>query len=145
MIVMEYAKDGDLLNYLKSNGTLEETEAKSVFRQVVVAVGHIHARSIIHRDVKLDNILMSGGSVKICDFGVSKILRDAGPIREQCGTPAYIAPEIIANKGYLPYLVDIWSLGILLYALLQGRVPYKGEDLDSLLKVIMTEPLEFKY
>lgn len=65
-------------------------------------------------------------------------MRDPDPIREQCGTPAYIAPEIINDKGYFPYLVDIWSLGVLLYAILQGRVPFKAKSLDELLKIIMS-------
>ena len=83
MIVMEYASKGDLLNYLKENNVFEEKECKKIFRQIMIAVGHIHARSVVHRDIKLDNILLTEtGQVKICDFGVSKILRGPQPIKE---------------------------------------------------------------
>jgi len=128
MIVMEYAKSGDLLEYIRKQDYLEEEVSKRIFRQVLIGLAHIHTRSIIHRDIKLDNILIGEDeTVKICDFGVSKIIpKDPKPIREQCGTPAYIAPEIIADKGYLPYLVDIWSLGIMLYALLESKVPFRA-------------------
>ena len=74
---------------------------------------------MLHRDVKLDNILMDNeGSVKLCDFGVSRLITKGKVIQEQCGTPAYLAPEIIADEGYEGFYVDIWSLGVLLYAML---------------------------
>ena len=99
LIVMEFAGGGDLLQYVKKHKRLSESEAKTVFRQVVYGIGHIHSRSVLHRDIKLDNILLDQDhGVKICDFGVSKIIDKSVTIKEQCGTPAYIAPEIISEQ-----------------------------------------------
>lgn len=69
------------------------------------------------------------GSIKLCDFGVSRLIQKGQIIQEQCGTPAYLAPEIIADEGYEGFYVDIWSLGVLLYAMLQGTVPFKAQNL----------------
>ena len=98
-IVMEYAGCGDLLHYIRKNKCLSEHEAKIIMRQIIYGLGHIHSRSVLHRDIKLDNILLDKDKiVKICDFGVSKIIDKSTIIREQCGTPAYIAPEIISDE-----------------------------------------------
>lgn len=99
LIVMEYAGGGDLLHYVKSKKFLTEKEARPLFRQVVYGLAHIHSRNVLHRDIKLDNMLLDAdGAIRICDFGVSKIIDKHVSINDQCGTPAYIAPEIIANE-----------------------------------------------
>ena len=83
LIVMEYARKGDLLQFIKEKGLLSESKSRSLFKQIVIALGHCHAWSIIHRDIKLDNILINEhNTVKLCDFGVSRIMRDSDPIRE---------------------------------------------------------------
>jgi len=88
---------------------------------------------VLHRDIKLDNILLNDHrTIKLCDFGVSKILKKDQMITEQCGTPAYIAPEIIEDQGYSGYTVDIWSLGVLLYAMVSGAVPFKASNMQDL-------------
>ena len=93
---------------------------------------------MIHRDIKLDNILLDcEKGVKICDFGVSKIIKKGQVIKEQCGTPAYLAPEIIIDTGYEGFFVDIWSLGVLLFAMLCGTVPFKAPTLEELHKLIL--------
>ena len=98
LMVMEYADGGDLLHFVKKVGPIGESDAKYIFKQIVYGLAHCHCRSVLHRDVKLDNILLDGESgVKICDFGVSKIIKKGTMINEQCGTPAYIAPEIIRD------------------------------------------------
>ena len=95
---MEYAGGGDLLRLIKKRGKLKETDSKYIFKQIVYGLSHIHCRSVIHRDIKLDNILLDcEKGVKICDFGVSKIIKKSQVIKEQCGTPAYLAPEIIID------------------------------------------------
>ena len=147
LMVMEYAGGGDLLHYVKQKKHLPEAEAKSIFRQVVYGLAHIHSRNVLHRDIKLDNILLdSEGGVKICDFGVSKIVDKHKVINDQCGTPAYIAPEIITNIGYKGFYVDHWSLGILLYAMLCGTVPFKASNMTELHELIkegtFTYPIE---
>ena len=132
-MVMEYAGGGDLLQFIKSRGRIEENDAKSVFRQILYGLAHIHCRSVIHRDMKLDNILFDAeGGIKICDFGVSKIVKKDQKLCEQCGTPAYIAPEVLSSEGYIGYSADIWSLGILLYAMVCGTVPFKAAALLEL-------------
>ena len=95
---------------------------------------YCHSKNVLHRDIKLDNILLtSQGTVKICDFGVSKlIMKHKELMFEQCGTPAYLAPEIIADQGYKGFWVDIWSLGVLLYTILTGTVPFKGGNFEDL-------------
>lgn len=100
-------------------------------------LAHCHCRSVLHRDIKLDNIILDNErGIKICDFGVSKIHKKSQVINEQCGTPAYIAPEIIMNEGYEGYHADIWSLGVLLYAMLTGNVPFRAPNIEELKKVI---------
>ncbi len=143
-IVMEYASGGDLLKYVKKKGRLSEPEARGILRQILFGLGHIHARGVLHRDIKLDNILMDAdGSVKICDFGVSKIITKGESIREQCGTPAYIAPEVISNEGYDGFYIDHWSLGVLLYAVLCATIPFKAQNMKELLKVINSTTVTF--
>lgn len=138
LIVMEYAGGGDLLRLIKRRGKLEESDSKYIFKQIVYGVAHIHCRSVIHRDIKLDNILLdSEKGVKICDFGVSKITKKGQMIKEQCGTPAYLAPEIIKDEGYEGFYVDIWSLGVLLFAMLTGTVPFKAPTLEELHVLIL--------
>lgn len=105
LIVTEYAGGGDLQQLVKRRKRIPEPEAKDIFRQVVYGLAHIHARSILHRDIKLDNVLLDsdGTHVKICDFGVSLPLDDkTAVLTEQCGTPAYIAPEVISGEVFIP-------------------------------------------
>jgi MAP/microtubule affinity-regulating kinase len=113
LMVMEYAGSGDLLHYVKEKKFLTEKQAKPIFRQVVYGLAHIHSRNVVHRDIKLDNILLdSDGGVKICDFGVSKVIDKHKIINDQCGTPAYIAPEIISKEVIIfPYILKTF-LGI---------------------------------
>ena len=138
MIVTEICSGGDLLNYVKKQKRLSESLAKFVFKQLIKGLEHCHSRGVVHRDSKLDNILInSSGQLKICDFGVSKIVKQGERMIEQCGTPAYIAPEILRDKGYEGFGVDIWSAGVALYAVLYGTVPFKSNDIKELHKLIM--------
>lgn len=144
---MEYSGNGDLLQYVKKRGRLQEDKAREIFIQVLHGLAHCHCRSVLHRDVKLDNILLDEeGGIKLCDFGVSKIVKKDNLINEQCGTPAYIAPEIIKDKGYKGFSVDVWSFGVMLYAMLCGTVPFKATNMKDLHKLIskgqFTFPIE---
>lgn len=134
--VMEYASGGDLLQKMKQDGKLPEKEARGIFVQLLRGLKYIHGHKILHRDIKLDNILLTkiDGQIKakICDFGVSRFISSDEIITEQCGTPAYIAPEIISKNGYSGYSADIWSLGVLLYAMVMGAMPFKAQNIDSL-------------
>ena len=144
LIVTEYCSSGDLLHYVKRKKRLDEAKARYIFLQLVYAISHCHCRSVLHRDVKLDNVLLdTEKGVKLCDFGVSKIVKKKQFVKEQCGTPAYIAPEIIANEGYSGFASDIWSLGVVLYAMIQGTVPYKARNMKDLLSLIKKEKFTY--
>ena len=142
--VMEYASNGDLLDYLKKKTILNENDAKFIFIQICSGLKSIHKKNIIHRDIKLDNILLDNNyKCKICDFGVSRVMKKEEYITEQCGTPAYLAPEIIRDLGYKNLKADIWSLGILLYSIVTGNMPFKANSIDSLQKKILKGNFDF--
>lgn len=128
---MEVCGGGDLLTYVRRRRKLKEDVAAHLFKQIIVGLQYIHSKAVLHRDIKLDNILLtSQGTVKICDFGVSKLIeKPQDRMFEQCGTPAYIAPEVFENKGYFGYQSDVWSTGVVLYAMLFGTVPFKASNM----------------
>ena len=101
---------------------------------------------MLHWDIKLDNILLDGkGIVKIADFGVSWIVWSKfDKMMEQCGTPAYIAPEILRNKGYYGFQADLWSAGVVLFAMLYGTVPFKAQNMNDLHWLIMKSKYTLK-
>ena len=143
-IVMEYIFAGDLLNYIRKRSRLNEDISKFIFKQLILGLKDIHNKNIVHRDIKLDNILIDlDNKIKICDFGVShRLKRNDETMTQQCGTPAYIAPEILRDKGYCGFGVDIWSSGIVLYAMLSGGVPFKGVNKEELFKSILNDPVK---
>ena len=100
---------------------------------------YVNSKRVLHRDIKLDNILLtSEGDVKICDFGVSKLVQSKNQLQhEQCGTPAYIAPEVFKGKGYRGFQSDVWSAGVVLYAMLFGTVPFKATNMGELQQQII--------
>ena len=135
---MEYVCCGDLLSFVRKRSKLNETTAKFIFRQIIEALQIIHSHNIVHRDIKLDNILIDlQNNIKICDFGVSKQIRKGDVMHDQCGTPAYISPEILKNQGYEGFGVDVWSAGVVLYAMLSGTVPFKANNMNDLHKMII--------
>ena len=131
---MEVCGGGDLLTFVRRRRKLKEDNAKFIFRQIIQGIQYVHTKGVLHRDIKLDNILLtSEGDVKICDFGVSKIIASKSQLQtEQCGTPAYIAPEVFKGKGYFGFKSDIWSAGVVLYAMLFGTVPFKATNMLEL-------------
>jgi len=138
---MEYISCGDLLTFVRKRTKLSEKIAKFIFRQIIEALQYIHSKNIIHRDIKLDNILIDlNNTIKLCDFGVSKQIKNKEVIFDQCGTPAYIAPEILRNEGFQGYSADIWSAGIVLYAMVQGRVPFFTKEVQDLYLLITKSP-----
>ena len=133
IFVMEVCGAGDLLTYVRRRRKLKEDVAKHMFKQIMEGLRYCHSKNILHRDIKLDNILLtSEGDIKICDFGVSKLVKNGEIMTEQCGTPAYIAPEVFENKGYEGYQSDVWSAGVVLYAMLYGTVPFKANNMTEL-------------
>lgn len=136
-IVMEYASSGDLFDYVCSKGKLNEDEARYFFQQIVSGVSHCHEMDICHRDLKLENTLLDGNHVKICDFGYSKSYVLHSMPKSMIGTPSYIAPEIFARKEYDGKLADVWSCGVILYIMLVGEFPFGDQkDLQNLKKIM---------
>ena len=146
-IVMEYAGGGNLCNYVKARRRLPEAEARKVFLQLLLAVEYMHGLGIIHRDIKLENVLFdSSRDMKLVDFGFSVACRDpAKRLKVFCGTPSYMAPEIVQRKEYLGRPVDIWSLGVLLYACLCGCFPFVAKTYPELYKRIAAAQLRFPH
>ena len=139
LIIMENISGGDLLTFVKKRTKLTEKICKFIFKQLLLSLKYIHSKNIIHRDIKLDNILIDlNNNIKLCDFGVGKQIRENELLKEQCGTPAYIAPEILENRGYYGPPVDVWSSGIVLYAMLSGSVPFKANNLSDLHTMIIS-------
>lgn len=125
LIVMEYIC-GDLLSFIRKRSKISENSSKIIFKQIIEGLDFIHSNKIVHRDIKLDNILIDiNNTVKICDFGVSRKLNPGDVMHEHCGTLAYIAPEIFQNNGYEGFACDIWSAGVTLYYMLSGSLPFK--------------------
>ncbi|KAK9815615.1 hypothetical protein WJX72_006892 [[Myrmecia] bisecta] len=139
--VMEFASGGSLIEYVrKQEGhRLQEAEAKRIFEQVIDAVDYCHRRRVIHRDLKPENILLDdSGNVKVADFGLAGITTPfSGNLRSACGTPEFTAPEIVRGKEYDGSSVDIWSLGVILYELMQGHLPFKAPTQSGLFKSIV--------
>ncbi len=106
---------------------------RRVIRQVCKAVGYLHERNIIHRDIKAENVLVQGSVVKLCDFGWAT--EGSYARRSLCGTPAYISPEIVSNKSY-DKKTDIWSMGVLAYEMIYGRIPFDIRCEEDLIKIV---------
>ena len=133
LIIMEYINGGNLLSFVKKHRKVSEKTAKLLFKQIILGIKYIQEQNIVHRDIKLENILIGlNNNIKICDFGISRILSSPDELLfDQCGTPMYIAPEILLctkNKGYKGFPVDIWSSGIVLYILLSGTLPFSFKN-----------------
>ena len=139
LIIMEYINGGNLFSFVKKRRKLSEKTAKFLFRQIIQGIKYIHSKNIVHRDIKLENILIDvNNNIKICDFGIGKILDNKNQkLHDQCGTPMYMAPEILLStkeNGYDAFPVDLWSAGIALYIMLSGTLPFtiNNDDIPSI-------------
>ncbi|KAF5748973.1 SNF1-related protein kinase catalytic subunit alpha KIN10-like isoform X1 [Tripterygium wilfordii] len=136
-VVMEYVKSGELFDYIVEKGRLQEDEARNFFQQIISGVEYCHRNMVVHRDLKPENLLLdSRCNVKIADFGLSNIMRDGHFLKTSCGSPNYAAPEVISGKLYSGPEVDVWSCGVILYALLCGTLPFDDENIPNLFKKI---------
>ncbi|KAM4571269.1 NUAK family SNF1-like kinase 1 [Fundulus diaphanus] len=129
VIVMEYASRGELYDYIQERKRLPETEARSIFRQIASAVHYCHKNGVVHRDLKLENILLDEDlKVKLADFGLSNNFQTGSLLQTYCGSPLYAAPEIVKGLPYTGPEVDCWALGVLLYALVYSSMPFDGAN-----------------
>ena len=141
-MIFEYCEEGDLSEYLKNKGFLKEEEAVRYFLEILNGFKVLVKNNILHRDFKLANVLKHKGTIKICDFGFSKLLNKWNMTQTVLGSPINMAPEIIEGSPY-NNKADIWSLGIAFYELLFGRPPFLGLNIVDLLNEIKTKVLEF--
>lgn len=144
--VMEYIKGGELFAKV-AKGKLKEDIARKYFQQLISAVDFCHSRGVSHRDLKPENLLLDENeNLKVSDFGLSAIpeqLRNDGLLHTQCGTPAYVAPEVLRKKGYDGAQADIWSCGVILYVLLAGFLPFQDENLMKMYRKVFKAEYEF--
>nr|XP_055046837.1 NUAK family SNF1-like kinase 1 [Misgurnus anguillicaudatus] len=137
VIVMEYASKGELYDYISERRKLTERETRHFFRQIVSAVHYCHKNGVVHRDLKLENILLDeNGNIKIADFGLSNLYHKDKLLQTFCGSPLYASPEIVNGRPYRGPEVDSWALGVLLYTLVYGTMPFDGGDHHRLIRQI---------
>ena len=154
-IVMEYSPNGDLLTYFnriyysqRENAFIQNNPILfKAFSQVAAAIRYLHNEvKVVHRDLKMENVLLNQSfDAKLIDFGLCKKFEDICLMNTRCGSPCYTAPEVIVNKGDMPYneKADIWSLGVMLYYFSTGELPFNDENIQKLFQKIVTGPLLF--
>lgn len=145
-LVMELVTGGELFDEIMGRGTFMEKDAACIVQKILLAIQYLHRMGIVHRDLKPENLLISDRSsnpeIKISDFGLSKIFKHSGVMKTACGTPGYVAPEVLKKKGYGPQ-VDLWSLGVITYILLCGYPPFFDPTNAELFKKIMAGNFQF--
>ncbi|KAK9122547.1 hypothetical protein Sjap_012149 [Stephania japonica] len=139
-IVLEFVTGGELFDKIVNHGRMREDEARRYFQQLINAVDYCHSRGVYHRDLKPENLLLDAcGNLKVSDFGLSALsqqVRDDGLLHTTCGTPNYVAPEVLNDRGYDGVTADLWSCGVILFVLLAGYLPFDESNLMNLYKKI---------
>ena len=141
IIVLEYA-EGELFNYIVSNGRMAEPQARRIFQQLMSGVEYSHRLKIVHRDLKPENVLLDDElNVKLADYGLSNQMTEGEFLKTSCGSPNYAAPEVIRGGFYSGPEVDVWSAGVILYVMLCGRLPFENENVQTLFQMITRAPM----
>jgi len=147
MLVMELVTGGELFDRIVSKGSYTEADAAGVILSLCDALNYMHAKKIVHRDLKPENILYSttaeDSPIKVADFGLARVISNKEMMKTACGTPGYVAPEVLKNKGYDSGAVDMWSTGVILYILLCGFPPFYEEELPALFEQILHARYDF--
>uniref|UniRef100_A0A3B0NFW9 Serine/threonine protein kinase, putative n=1 Tax=Theileria annulata TaxID=5874 RepID=A0A3B0NFW9_THEAN len=146
VFVMEYCSGGDLITFIRRNGSISEERARNGFKMILNAIKYLHSHNIYHRDIKPENLLIQSNKLKLCDFGASIRIRSDVRLFETVGTMSYAAPEVLDGTcGYYGEKADVWSLGVVLYAMVFGQLPYttKEDNVKSVLNKILTTKLTF--
>uniref|UniRef100_A0A6Q2YTB6 non-specific serine/threonine protein kinase n=1 Tax=Esox lucius TaxID=8010 RepID=A0A6Q2YTB6_ESOLU len=138
-LVLEYAGGGDLHTHICSEGRLSEPVAKITFAQILSAIKHMHAKNIIHRDLKAENVLYAcNGCVKVADFGFSTMVTNSSDTLDTfCGSPSYAAPELFRDECYLGPPVDVWAMGVLLFFMVTGTMPFRADTMGKLRRAVI--------
>lgn len=132
-MLFEYVNGGQMLDYIISHGRLKEKQARKFGRQIASALDYCHRNSIVHRDLKIENILISKtGDIKIIDFGLSNLFSPRSHLKTFCGSLYFAAPELLQARQYTGPEVDLWSFGIVLYVLVCGKVPFDDQSMPQL-------------
>jgi serine/threonine protein kinase len=147
-LVMELVTGGELFDEIVGRGSFPERDAARIVEKILEAILYLHSMGIVHRDLKPENLLLSEHSshaeIKISDFGLSKIFNEVEVMKTACGTPGYVAPEVLRRQGYGPE-VDLWSLGVITYILLCGYPPFFDQKNAELFKKIMAGKYQFDH
>ncbi|XP_051529817.1 serine/threonine-protein kinase SIK2-like [Myxocyprinus asiaticus] len=145
-LVTEYARNGEIFDYLASRGRLSEMDARRKFWQILSAVEFCHERNIVHRDLKAENLLLDAHmNIKIADFGFGNFFRPGEPLTTWCGSPPYAAPEVFEGQQYEGPQLDIWSMGVVLYVLVCGALPFDGPSLPILRQRVLEGRFRIPY
>ena len=137
-IFMEYCENGELFHYIVERQRLTEEESSFFFYQLINGLEYIHSENIVHRDLKPENLLLGKHNIlKIIDFGLSNFCEVDNFLETPCGSPCYASPEMVSGKKYNGHIIDIWSTGIILFAMMCGYLPFEDQDNDILFKKIL--------
>lgn len=140
---MEFASGGELFDYIVKYQKVEEATACRFFQQIISGVEYLSKLKIVHRDLKPENLLLDyDQGIKLVDFGLSNTYKQGELLKTACGSPCYAAPEMIAGKRYNGTMVDLWSCGVILFALLAGYLPFEDPNTSNLYKKILSADFE---
>ena len=135
--IMEYCENGELFNYIVKNQRLDDKESSYFYYQLINGLEYIHSKNVVHRDLKPENLLLGKGNIlKIIDFGLSNYFDGKNYLSTPCGSPCYASPEMVSGNDYNGFCIDIWSTGIILYAMICGYLPFEDSDNDVLFRKI---------